>query len=71
MDSFEQFEQLAFNLGLAVLFILMWLAVNDVLNKSSVPKSGRILVWSVLFFGCVGFVAKGLIEFFWKAKGVG
>lgn len=66
-EYYEEIEILVTNLTLAVLFLLIGLAIRDVLKRSSVPKFGRIIVWLVLFLGCFGFIAKGLIQVFWEA----
>jgi len=47
------------------------LAIKDVLKSGNVPKFGRYIVWTVLFLGCSGFIAKGLIQVFWQGAGVG
>ena len=69
-DNFEQIETLMLNLALAVLFLMIGLAIRDVLKKASVPRFGRFIVWLVLTLGCTGFVAKGLIQFFWEHGGL-
>lgn len=63
-DNFEQLEALMTNLAIAVLFLLIGLAIQDVLKKGDVPKIGRFFVWLVLALGVIGFVAKGVIQFF-------
>lgn len=57
--------------GLAGIFFFIGMAIKDVLNKGDVPKFGRFIVWFVLFLGCSGFIAKGLIQAFWQGAGVG
>ena len=66
-EYYEQIEILVTNLTLAILFLLIGLAIRDVLKRSSVPKFGRVIVWLVLFLGCFGFIAKGIIQVFWEA----
>lgn len=66
-EHFELFETLGTNFALAILFLLIGLAIQDVLKKGNVPKFGRWLVWLVLFLGCAGFIAKGLIQVFWES----
>ncbi|ADN76571.1 conserved hypothetical protein [Ferrimonas balearica DSM 9799] len=68
---FEQWEALGLNLGLAAIFFLIGMSIRDVLNKGNVPPFGRFIVWLVLFLGCAGFVAKGLIQLFWEGAGIG
>lgn len=64
--SFEQFETLSFYLGISGLFLLIGLAIKDVLSKGDVPLFGKIMVWMVLFVGCAGFLVKGLIQVFFE-----
>jgi hypothetical protein len=66
-EHFELIETLGTNFALAILFLLIGLAIQDVLKKGKVPKFGRWLVWLVLFLGCAGFIAKGLIQIFWES----
>ncbi len=47
------------------------MAIHDVLKQGKVPKFGRYIVWLVLFLGCAGFVAKGIIQMTWEGSGVG
>lgn len=65
-EHFEQIEALGLNFAMAVLFLLIGLAIHDVLKRGNVPKFGRWAVWSVLFLGCAGFIAKGIIQAFFS-----
>lgn len=62
-ENFEQIEALLTNFAIAVLFLLIGLAIQDVLKRGNVPRYGRIAVWLVLFLGMAGFIAKGIIQF--------
>ncbi|MCU4676421.1 DUF2788 domain-containing protein [Catenovulum sp. 2E275] len=62
--TFEQFETLSFYLGISGLFLLIALAIKDILSQGDIPKYGKVMVWLVLFLGCAGFLAKGLIQVF-------
>lgn len=66
-----QIEAAALWFFLAALFFLIGMAIQDVLNKGNVPRFGRIFVWIVLFLGCFGFIAKGVIQFIYESKGLG
>ncbi|AWL12130.1 hypothetical protein HMF8227_01657 [Saliniradius amylolyticus] len=70
-EYYEQIEAVGLNLTLAVLFILMGVAVHDVLKKNQVPMAGRFVAYLVLFLGAAGFIAKGIIQLFWQSTGVG
>lgn len=67
-ENFEQIESLLTNLAIAGLFLLIGLAIQDVLKRGNVPKFGRWAVWLVLFLGMAGFIAKGLIQFIIEAN---
>lgn len=54
-----------------LLFLFIGLAIQDVLKRGNVPKFGRYVVWAVLFFGCIGFISKAIIELIWVNSGVG
>ena len=66
-EYYEQIEVLATNFTLAILFLLIGLAIRDVLKRSAVPKFGQIIVWMVLLLGCFGFIAKGIIQVLWES----
>lgn len=65
-EHFEQIEALGLNLAMAALFLLIGLAIHDVLKSGKVPPFGRWAVWTVLFLGCAGFIAKGVIQAFFS-----
>lgn len=67
----NEFETLGLYFALAGIFFFIGMAIQDVLKKGDVPKFGRYTVWLVLFLGCSGFIAKGLIQVFWQGAGVG
>ncbi len=69
--NISELETLGLYLSLAGLFFLIGMAIQDVLKKGDVPKLGRYVVWLVLFIGCTGFIAKGLIQVFWQGAGFG
>lgn len=64
VDLIETFGLRAF---FVIVFLLIGLAIHDVLKRGNVPLFGRMIVWLVLFLGCVGFIAKGIIEWTWTA----
>ena len=64
-----QLEAIGLDLFFAAIFFFIGMAIHDVLKQGNVPKFGRIIVWSVLFLGCAGFVAKGMIQLFWEGVG--
>ena len=70
IDNIEQIEAIGLNLFFAAIFLFIGLSISDVLARANVPKFGRYMVWLVLFLGCAGFIAKGVIQFFWEMNGL-
>ena len=64
-QEFQQLEAIGLNFLFAGIFFLIGMAIRDVLNAGQVPLFGKIVVWGVLTFGCLGFVMKGAIQYFW------
>ena len=67
----EQIETIGLYGFYLFLFLFIGLAIQDVLKKGDVPKFGRHVVWAVLFFGCIGFISKAIIEIIWVNSGIG
>ncbi|GAA0782554.1 MULTISPECIES: DUF2788 domain-containing protein [Pseudomonadati] len=67
----EQIESLSLDFFFAAIFFFIGMAIRDVLKQGNVPKFGRVIVWGVLFLGCAGFVAKGIIQMTWEGSGIG
>jgi hypothetical protein len=70
-DYMNQLESIGLDLLFASIFFLIGMAIKDVLKQGNVPEFGRRIVWGVLFLGCAGFVAKGLIQLSWEGTGLG
>lgn len=70
VQYYKQIELIAMNITLLGLFVLMALAVRDVLNKNHVPKYGKVVVYGVLFLGTASFAVKGIIQIIWELPGV-
>ena len=70
-EHLELIETIGLNLSFAFIFILIGLSIHDVMKKNDVPKMGRYVVYFVLFLGCAGFIAKGIIQFLWETQGIG
>lgn len=69
--NFELVEAIGLDLFYAFIFIFIGLTIHDVMKKNDVPKMGKLVVYFVLFLGCAGFIAKGIIQFIWESQGVG
>ena len=67
----EQIEKIGLYGFYLLLFLFIGLAIQYVLKKGNVPKFGRNVVWAVLFFGCIGFISKAIIEIVWVNSGIG
>jgi len=70
-EHFVLLEAIGLNLFFAFIFIFIGLSIHDVMKKNNVPKVGQYTVYFVLFLGCAGFLAKGIIQFVWESQGVG
>ncbi|XQW86251.1 DUF2788 domain-containing protein [Thalassotalea piscium] len=70
-EYFVTIEAIGLDLFFAFIFIFIGLSIHDVMKKNDVPKNGRLIVYLVLFLGCAGFIAKGIIQFIWESQGVG
>lgn len=70
-EHFVLLETIGLNIFFVFIFIFIGLSIHDVMKKNDVPKMGRYTVYFVLFLGCAGFIAKGLIQFVWESQGVG
>ncbi|WP_163937199.1 DUF2788 domain-containing protein [Paraferrimonas sp. SM1919] len=65
-----QIETIGLNLFFAAIFFFIGMAIKDVLDQGNVPKIGKIAVWTVLFTGCTGFIAKGIIQFLFESGAI-
>jgi hypothetical protein len=70
-EHFALIETIGLNLFFAFIFIFIGLSIHDVMKKNDVPKVGQYVVYFVLFLGCAGFIAKGIIQIIWETQGVG
>ena len=70
-EHLELIEAIGLNLFFAFIFVFIGLSIHDVMKTNKVPKMGRLVVYLVLFLGCAGFIAKGVIQFVWESQGVG
>lgn len=69
-ENYQQIETIVLNVSLIGLFVLLGLAIHDVVKKNDVPLIGRIVAYGVLGLGAAGFVAKGIIQLIYGASGI-
>lgn len=69
-EHFDLIESIGLDLLFASIFFFIGMAIKDVLKQANVPSFGRKIVWLVLFLGCAGFIAKGLIQLSWEGSGL-
>ena len=70
-DYINMLESIGLDLLFAAIFFFIGMAIKDVLKQGNVPPFGRRIVWLVLFLGCAGFIAKGLIQLCVEGAGLG
>ncbi|MCM2680794.1 DUF2788 domain-containing protein [Echinimonas agarilytica] len=70
-EHWDKIESIGLYVFFAVIFFFIGMAIQDVLKRGNVPFFGRAIVWLVLFLGCAGFIAKGVIQAFFEASGTG
>lgn len=70
-EYFELIEAIGLNLFFAFIFVFIGLSIHDIMKKNDVPKMGQLVVYFVLSLGCIGFIAKGVIQFLWEHQGIG
>lgn len=69
-EHFDLIESIGLDLLFASIFFFIGMAIKDVLKQADVPPFGRKIVWLVLFLGCAGFIAKGIIQLSWEGSGL-
>ena len=64
-EHIDKLETLGLDLFFAAIFFFIGMAIKEVVQKGNIPPFGKKMVWLVLFLGCTGFIAKGLIQLTW------
>jgi len=70
-EHLELIEAIGLNLAFLAIFGFIGITIHDVMKNNDVPKKGQYVVYLVLFLGCAGFIAKGIIQYIWESQGVG
>ncbi len=69
-EYMDLIESIRLDLVFAAIFFFIGMAIKDVLKQGNVPPFGQKIVWLVLFLGCAGFIAKGIIQLSWEGTGI-
>lgn len=70
-EHLELIEAVGLNLCFVLIFFFIGMSIHDVMTKNNVPRNGKLVVYFVLFLGCAGFIAKGIIQLIWESNGIG
>ncbi len=70
-EYFDLIESIGLDLFFAFIFVFIGLTVRDVMKTNNVPPIGQAVIYLVLLLGCVGFVAKSIIQYVFETQGVG
>jgi len=63
--SEEQLTQFGMTFGIAAFMLFMLFIIGELAWKSKAGKAGTFILFFVLAFGMIGFVAKIIIEKLW------
>ncbi|MDO8314140.1 MAG: DUF2788 domain-containing protein [Rugosibacter sp.] len=63
--SEEQLTQFGMTFGIAAFMLFMLFIIGELAWKSKAGKTGTFILFFVLAFGMIGFVAKIIIEKLW------
>lgn len=61
----EQIADFGSTWGVAVFILYMLFIIGEIAWKSKAGKTGTFVLFFVLSFGMVGFIAKSIIQKFW------
>jgi Protein of unknown function (DUF2788) len=61
----EQLSGFGMTFGLAAFMLFMLFIIGELAWKSKAGRTGTVVLFVVLAFGMLGFVAKSVIQFFW------
>ena len=64
--SEAEFAQFGLTFGLGAFMLYMLFIIYNLARESRAGKLGTFVLFLVLAFGMIGFVAKGLIKYFMK-----
>ena len=61
----EQLSGFGMTFGLAAFMLFMLFIIGELAWKSKAGRTGTVVLFVVLAFGMLGFVAKSVIQIFW------
>ena len=61
----EQFSEFGMTFGIGAFMLFMLFIIGEIAWKSKAGKTGTIILFFVLSFGMLGFIAKTIIEKIW------
>ena len=61
----EQIADFGSTWGVAIFILFMLFIIGEIAWKSKAGKTGTFVLFFVLAFGMVGFIAKGIIQKLW------
>jgi hypothetical protein len=61
----EQISEFGMTFGIGAFMLFMLFIIGEIAWKSKAGKTGTIILFFVLSFGMLGFVAKAIIEKIW------
>ena len=61
----EQVAEWGMSIGLPLFMFIMLFIIGDLARKAKVGRTGTMILFFVLAFGMVGFVAKFIIQKIW------
>ncbi len=62
----EQISNFGMTFGVGAFMLFMLFIIGEIAWKSKAGRAGTIILFFVLSFGMVGFIAKSILEKLWK-----
>lgn len=62
----EQISEFGMTFGVAAFMLFMLFIIGEIAWKSKAGKAGTLILFFVLSFGMLGFIAKTVLEKLWK-----
>ena len=62
----EQISEFGMTFGVGAFMLFMLFIIGEIAWKSKAGKAGTLILFFVLSFGMIGFIAKTVLEKLWK-----